>query len=258
MFGLFQHKSLLDEESVQWMFDCFDWALRNFDARVFYDETVLVKPTNDFFPGQETTAHGKAELILQQVKQFAGMKNWPLKLVEEQDFEAIPTPQLSFAGAVRGQHALAPAPAAPENILSVTYQAELLRNPQALIANYAQLFGHYLGATTKQPPPGGAENWPHITELLGVFLGFGLMFANTAYQVRVSSCGSCQGPIVQRTNYLSQFDITYALAIFTVLKNIPVKDVTGHLKKTLHPFYKKAVKDVANRQEQLSRLQEIR
>ncbi|WP_455207664.1 hypothetical protein [Kaarinaea lacus] len=256
MFSLFQTKPLLDEESIQWMFDCYAWALRNFDAKVFFNETILVVPNNECFPGKEESVYGRANLILQQVKRHAGMAAWPVQLVEEQDYvNAIP--QLSFEGTVRGQHALAPKSVQANTSLLATYQPELLRNPQALIANYTQLLAHYLGGTTGEMPPGGAENWPHVTELLGVFMGFGLMFANTAYNVRVSSCGSCQGPAAQRTNYLSQFDITYALAIFAVLKQIPTKDVTRYLKKTLHPFYKKAVKDVMGQQEELFKLKEF-
>jgi len=254
MFSLFQKSPILDEASIQWMFDFYAWALRHFDADVFFNETILVTPTNDCFPGEGQSPSEKAHLILEQVKRHAGMDRWPVQLVEEDDYERT-APQLAFNGTVRGQHALAPQ---ASSALHATYQPQLLRNPQALIANYAQLLGHYLGSSSHEMPPGGVENWPHVTELLGVFMGFGLMFANTAYQARVSSCGACQGPITQRTNYLSQFDITYALAIFSVLKQTPAKSVTKHLKKTLHPFYKKAVKDVAGREEELQRLKEMK
>lgn len=257
MFSLFQKSPILDEASIQWMFDFYTWALRHFDAGVFFHETILVTPTNDCFPGEGHSPYEKAHLILEQVKLHAGMNRWPVQLVEEHEYEQT-APQLAFSGTVRGQHALAPQASGVGARLLATYQPELLRNPQALIANYAQLLGHYLGSTTHDMPPGGVENWPHVTELLGVFMGFGLMFANTAYQARVSSCGACQGPITQRTNYLSQFDITYALAIFTVLKQIPAQNVTKHLKKTLHPFYKKAVKDVLGRKEELERLKEFK
>jgi hypothetical protein len=256
MFRFFQNKPLLDEESIQWMFDCFAWALRNFDAKVFFIETRLVTPTNECFPGKEHSEHAKANLILQQVKRYAGMANWPLQLAGQQGGEmAVPSPP--FAGPVRGQHALAPVTAGTSVVLPVSYQPELLRNPQALIANYAQRLAHYLGGTAREAPPGGEENWPHVTELLGVFMGFGLMFANTAYHVRVSSCGSCQGPAAVRINYLSQFDIAYALAIFSVLKQIPAKDVMRHLKKTLHPFFNKAVKDAIAHEAELDRLKEF-
>lgn len=261
MMSLFQSKPLLDEESIQWMLDCYSWALQNFDAGVFFNETSLVVPSNEYFSGEEESPEGKAKLILEQVKRYAGMTNWPVSMVNEQEFTArnvaAEPPKMLRNGTVRGEQAIVPQLADPNDRLLVIYQPELLRNPQALIANYVQLLAHYLGSTAQQPPPGGADNWPHVTELLGVFLGFGLMFANTAYNVRVSSCGSCQGPSAERVNYLSQYDISYALAIFSVLKDIPNKQVTAYLKKALHPFYKKAVKDVMGREGALNKLREF-
>ena len=107
---------------------------------------------------------------------------------------------------------------------------------------------------SKQPPPGGVENWPHITEVVAVFMGFGLMMANSANTVKIRSCGSCSGPAVERSNALSQYDITYALAIFSCLKEIPTREVLAHLKKSLWPFYKKAAKEVMNKTEELNRI----
>jgi len=261
MMSLFQSNPLLDEESVQWMMDCYAWALQNFDARVFYNETMLVVPSNEHFPGQEESPEGRAKLILEQVKRHAGMANWPVYMVDEQEFVASDVaanpPKMLGNSTIRGDQAIVPQLTEPNDRLLVAYQPDLLRNPQALIANYVQMLAHYLGSTAQQPPPGGTDNWPHVTELLGVFLGFGLMFANTAYNVRVSSCGSCQGPSAERVNYLSQYDISYALAIFSALKGIPNKQVTAYLKKTLRPFYKKAVNDVMGRQDALNRLKEF-
>lgn len=257
MISLFQSKPVLDEESIQWMLDVYSWALRNFDARVFFEETILVTPTNECFPGEKQTAFDKADLILQQVKRHASMAAWPVELVEE-DANLNQIPELAFEGSVRGQYALAPKSPGKNTRLPVSYRGELLRNPQIIISDYAQILAHYLGGTTSELPPGGAENWPHCTELLGVFMGFGLMFANTAYNVRVSSCGSCQGPSLERVNYLSQYDICYALAIFAELKEIPSGQVLTFLKKSLHPFYKKALKDIRGRSHELNMLKEYR
>jgi len=261
MISLFKSKPLLDEESIQWILDCYSWALQNFDAQVFYNETILVVPSNEHFGGKDDSPEGRAKLILEQVKRHAGMANWPVFMVDEQEFiasnVAVNPPKILYNGTARGEQALVPQLTESNDRLLVAYQPELLRNPQALISNYVQMLAHYLGSTAQQPPPGGSDNWPHVTELLGVFLGFGLMFANTAYNVRVSSCGSCQGPSAERINYLSQYDISYALAIFSVLKEIPNKQVTAYLKKTLHPYYKKAVKDVMGRQEALNKLKEF-
>ena len=80
MFSKFlKPKAVLDEETTLWLFDTFAWALRNLDARVFYEETILVTPSNQHFPGTENSAHGMANLIFSQVKEgllFRELKDW--------------------------------------------------------------------------------------------------------------------------------------------------------------------------------------
>jgi len=51
--------------------------------------------------------------------------------------------------------------------------------------------------------------------------------------------------------------VTYALAIFSVLKDVPEKTVTQHLKRSLIPFYKRAVKEVAANEKVIQELKEI-
>jgi hypothetical protein len=138
--------------------------------------------------------------------------------------------------------------------LVIAYNPGQLRDSEVLIADFAHMLGHYLGSMSQEPPPGGVENWPHVTEVIAVFMGFGLMMANSAHTVKIRSCGSCSGPAVERSNALSQYDITYALAIFCCLKEIPTRDVLVYLKKTLRPFYRKAAKEVMSKPEELNRI----
>ena len=86
MFKLFKKKPVLDEAAIQWMFDCYEWAFRNLDAKLFFETTSLIFPNNDFFPGQENSPEAKSKLILDQVKQHAGMENWPVRLVDEDTY----------------------------------------------------------------------------------------------------------------------------------------------------------------------------
>lgn len=260
MFKLFNRKTILDEDIVLWIFDCYEWALRNLDASVFFNQTRLVYPDNRYFPGEESTPEAKSELILDQVKKHAIMEGWPLRLVDEDTYlnssfdQAVP--KLRTASNVRGANALIPVSNLSEDALYILYQPELLTNPQAMIANYSQMLANYLAHTVAEPPPGGRENWPLLTELIAIYLGFGLMYTNTAGNVRVNSCGSCQAPVANRVNYLSQYDAAYALAIFTELKNIEFGDVKPYLKKTLHVFFKKALSELRNRESDMSRLRE--
>jgi hypothetical protein len=50
--------------------------------------------------------------------------------------------------------------------------------------------------------------------------------------------------VVRRQAYVSQHDITYALAIFAALKGLPQKAVLEHLKKSLRGHFKQALREV--------------
>jgi len=257
VFPFLKPPQLLDEITVEWMFDSFAWALRNFDARIFRDETILVTPCNEHFPGRESSAEGMARLVFDRVGFFAGMQHWPCRLVDENVAESLSPPALPVEGLVRATEGAMPVPVGAVQPLPVIYHTDQLRDPEVMIAHFAHTLAHYLGTTAGEPPPGGEENWPHVTELLAVFMGFGVAMADSANTAKIRSCGSCSGPAVERENYLSQFDVTYALAIFCCLKDIPVRDAVAHLKSSLRPFFKKAMKDVMRRESQLQRLQEM-
>ncbi|MDH5324264.1 MAG: hypothetical protein OEZ68_20615 [Gammaproteobacteria bacterium] len=227
-------RPILDEETVSWLFDIYAWAQHNLNDLL---NPRLIFPSNDYFPGQENSPDAMAALIFSKVSEYAGMNHWPLQLVPLQQMENAPP--LQWDGNLNN----------PDLVLPVPYNPIQLTNPQALIASLAHALAMYQGSQAKELPPGGEENWPHTTEVLAVYMGFGIMFANSAFNVRVTSCGSCQGPSNDRAAYLSQYDITYALAVYSVLNQIHSKQVLHHLKSALHSFFKKAVKDVLQRQE---------
>ena len=256
-FPFLKPTRLLEETSVLWMFDTFEWALRHFDARVFFDETILVTPSNEHFPGRESSAEGMANLIFDKVKGYAGMQHWPCRLLDEGVAEITAPASIQIEGPIRGVTGIASTMEDESQKLVILYRPESLKDPEVLIANFAHTLAHYLGTTASEAPPGGEENWPHVTELLAVFMGFGVMMADSANTTKIRSCSSCSGPAVERENFLSEYDITYALAIFCCLKGIPVGEAVRHLKSSLRPFYKKACKDVMSRKSQIVRLQEI-
>ena len=254
MFGLLQKRQLLDDNSVQWLYESFAWALRNFDAEVFYNETILVIPSNEYFPGRENSVQGMANLILEQVKTYAGLKHWPTLLMDHNSC-MIESPAVKIKGALRGvkgvEQGIDQGSEDDANRVLVSYDPDQVLNPEALIATYAHQLAYHLGVFAKEMPPGGEQNLPHVTEVLAVFMGFGLMFANSAFTFQTGGCGSCKRPGANRSSYLSQYDTTYALALFSVLKQIPNDKVLPHLKKSLRPFYKKAVREIRKREEGL-------
>jgi len=257
LFGLFKEKPLLEEESKQWLFETYAWALNNFGSDVFLNETIMILPTNKFFPGNANNSHDMASVIFEQVKKYAGLGHWPCKLVDQSICNTETTPKVLIEGALRGSKGVASESVAEDNKLLITYHPDQVKNPEALIASYAHTLSHYLGSMAELPPPGGEEYWPHTTEVLAVFMGFGLIFSNSAYTFKRNTCGSCAGAVPNRSGYLSQYEMTYAYAIFCVLKNIQNKDVLPHLKKSLRSFFKKSIVDINNRKQDLESLKSI-
>lgn len=245
----------LDEDSALWLFDAFAWSLNQFSAEFFRDSTVLVLPTNRYFPGRADSVHGMARLVFERAVEYAGMAHWPLALLEPGTcpIPVATPPRLIVNGGVRGDGSVVTLSTGGADGLPVGYDPALVGNPEALIASFAHTLAGLLAASAS-PPPGGLENLPHATEVAAVFMGFGVMVANSAKTIQVRSCGSCGGGQKGRQSFLSQDDVTYALALFCTLKDIGPREVLPHLEKHLRPFYKKAVKDIEAREEMLASL----
>ncbi len=237
MFGFNRQAALLDDESVYWMLDVFDWALANFNGRKLQAETKLIYPNNDYFPGKESSVEGMAALIFTQVKSYAGITALPCDLQNETGVSHAVPPE---SGPVE-------LPVVPDSKKWVfTYHTHTLNNPEVLIASFVHQIAYHIVSSAHHPPPGGNENWPHAAEILATVMGFGVIMANTANTQKIRSCGSCSGPAVERESFLSQYDMSYALALFCTLKNIPVKEAILHLKKSLRAFYKKSHKEISS------------
>lgn len=253
MFALFKKSPVLEATSSQWLFDAFAWALENFDAEYFYNETVLVLPNNKFFPGSVDSPEAMANLIFDQVKVYAGISHWPTRLVEEGSPASLEAPKVEIKGALRGAGGIADDSVDDSQRLPILFYPQQISNPEGMISTFSHIIAHHLGQMADQPPPGGNEHWPHVTELLAIYAGFGVMFANSAFTFR-GGCGSCYNPAANRDAYLSEREATYALAIFSVLKEIPASDITKHLKGHLRGVFKKAVKEIKGRDSDLQRL----
>ncbi len=255
-FGLFNKQPVIDPSSSEWIFEAYGWALQNFDADLFYSDTVLVHPTNEFFPGAVNSVHGMAESIFERVKVYAGISHWPTLVQDQNMCRLTESQQVRIQGAMRGPEGIADESVEDSQRLVIPYNPQQINNPEGMIATYAHILSHHMGRMVKTPPPGGIDYWPQATELLAVFLGFGFMFANSAYNFR-GGCGSCYNPYAQRDAYLSEAEATYALALFCILKGIPKSDVTPHLKRHLRGTYRKSIKEISEKVQEVDHLKKI-
>ncbi len=255
MFNLFSNKPLLDEETTQWLFEAYAWALSSFSSDFFYEDTILVTPTKAHFPSQLNSRQSMANSIFEQMVHYAGMQNWPLELVElTPDYEPVHPSSITFNGIPRGS-ATAISLEGNTRAFHVTYTADLTRDPSVLTTVIARQLASHLASTTNTPGPGGEELHGHLIDLLAIFVGFGLFLTNNAVIIQ-RGCSGC-GKSVQATGFLSEDQMTYALAIFCYLKKIPNKAVLPHLKNALHQLFKKAIKEVNGNSNKIEHLTQI-
>ena len=251
--ALLKSQPLLDEDSIHWLFDTFAWSVSSDAGLAPPAQPVLVLPTNAFFPGRADSVHAMAEMIFRRVVDYAGMGDWPLRAAAA-DTCAIPAtvhdtlPQVALE--ITGSETrVVPVMNDTPRERVIGYDPALVGNPEALIASFAHSLATLRAAGAATAPPGGAGNLAYATEVLAVAMGFGVMLANSAKTVQVRSCGSCGSGQANRQSALSQYDITYALALFCQFRDIAAREVVPHLNKPLRPFFKKAARDVAARKD---------
>lgn len=243
MFGLFKSTPILSQEDTEFQIATYKWLLKHFSGAYFYEDSKLILPTKEYFPAKVSDAQGVATETFNSVKKYAGMEDWPCKLVaQEDDINTHIAPAVIIKNAPNNP--LGTFQAKDNGEIVITYNPALVHNPTQLVATYAHELAHYLTGTCSEEPPGGWENWEFATDITATFLGFGIFMANSAFNFQQFSGSDSQGWQYNRSGYLSESEHIFALAIFISLKQIPVKIVLPHLKSNLAKLFKQALKQL--------------
>ena len=271
----FKAKPVIDEASREWIFDTFAWCIAQLDGDFFKHKSELILPNNTFYPGSSSSVEEMAETIFTNTMKYAGMTSWPIKLVPTQSFTPKPMPQLLFESRLRGENANISARVSGEVSANISYKVEgevineevaptidiafhpsQLNQPQDLIAYLVQsqasilvnLHGANTSANTSKNSatgaPGGREVLAQTIDLVACFMGFGVIFANTAYQFK-GGCGSCNNSNLNRQAALPELETVYALALFSVIKGVDIKQVKKELKSHLYKPFRQAHKEIS-------------
>jgi hypothetical protein len=128
----------------------------------------------------------------------------------------------------------------------------------SLVATFAHELAHYLTHGFGEEAPGGEENREFATDVGSVFLGFGVFAANSSFAFERIGQGAFKGWSVRRKGYLPEPDLLFALAIFAALYRVAASDVLPHLKPPLRGSYKRACREVAQRNARLEALKSVR
>jgi hypothetical protein len=257
--NLFKTKPVIDESSKEWIFDTFVWCIDQLDGEFFKNNSQLILPNNNFYPGSSTSVEEMANTIFANTLKYTGMTTWPIKLTAAETFTQKPMPQLIFESRLRGEKAKVNtnstldtaisykvegdklAPATPT--IDIAFHASQLNQPQDLIAYLVQIQAGILVNQHGVLPPGGKEVLPQTIDLVACFMGFGVIFSNTAYQFK-GGCGSCNNQNLNRQSALPELETVYALALFCVIKGIEIKQVKKELKSHLYKPFRQAHKEI--------------
>lgn len=232
----------IDEDSHQWILDTFSWAITHFDVLEFKNNSQLVLPNNQYYQGSVTSVHEMALSIFKQTTAYAGMQQWPIILVTPEQFfsgnQQIVIPKFNMVENCRGEDTPFASLGEEERgklqqqPITLSYRENQVNQPQDLISAIVQNLANILIIQQSSLPPGGKEYIPQAVDVLACFMGFGVIFSNTAYQFR-GGCGSCNNPNANRQSALPENETIHALALFCLLKNIKPKAVKPHLKSHL-------------------------
>ena len=242
MFGLFKPPQVISQNSAENIVNTFQWALESFDASTFIRDTQLVFPNNTFFPDRADNERDMAMAIYRRVLEYSGLSHWPFALVPPEHFQPNPPPLMQLDCSKRGGQALIPAdaPAAP---LMLTYSGAMMRKPMDLVASMSNLVAQHYLLQSQKTPPAGPQSFNETAEILSVFMGFGILVANSAYTFR-GSCARCYDPRANRAAALSENEAIFSLALFCELKQVPAKKVLVAIKPYLRSTYKKSIKQI--------------
>ena len=244
-----RRKPPIDDETAEWIGDCFGWLLANRGGRSAFQQVPLVLPTKVFFTRNGTTGHALAEHIFDQVRHHAGLSDWPCRLAPQMQ---TPNRQVGEFWTVQG------GPTAPagtyrksprSNTPTVTYDPGLLGDPIGLIATFAHELAHYLIDTISEPPPGGEEMLEFATDVAAVYMGFGIFATNASYRFTQFGDAFAQG-------YLSGRELAYGLALFVRLGGRSDSDAAGHLSPDFRTAFKKALRHLDRNPQVISKIED--
>ena len=247
MLNFFKTPEVVQTSTADNIFESFHWVIDNFDASTFINHTQLVLPNSTFFPDRTNNEFDMAKALCQRILEHSGLTHWPFEMVPQEQFHQNAPPLLALDCSTRpyapGEETAKEIAATNSEPLLLSYSSTMMKKPMDLVASMSNLVAQHFLVQSRQIPPAGPESFNETAELISIFMGFGVIVANSAYTFR-GSCASCYDPRANRPAALSENEAVFALALFTLLKDIPASRATADLKPYLRGTFKKSIKQI--------------
>jgi len=211
MFGWFEPKWPVNEEEKAWVEQRTLWLVEQF-GRQRLNEIRVVLPTPEFFPDGYDGDEPSVQAILDRV---CGYLRVDAARVELAFYSEAGRPHLIDE---HGRPTGGTAGLYEEGEKSTIWvEASQLDDPTALVATLAHELSHVLLLGERRIDP-ETDDMEQVTDLLTVFLGFGIFTANTTVRESYEDGGNWHRWQIGRQGYLTQCVLGYALAFFAWLR----------------------------------------
>jgi hypothetical protein len=210
---------MFTEERALWLYQHYRWLDANLPNRKSIGRRTFILPTKEFFPHRFSNDHDSAVTLFGDVRTLMGMTAWPCRFEQRESREHAQQRDLARGGVMGESKANDPGgtfSATREKEVVITYSSHMLKDPFALVGTLAHELCHYLLATVRDEPPATWAQLEPLTDLAAVREGFGIFLCNAAFQFSQWTSHDQQGWRVQRKGYLTEAELGFGTAIFSV------------------------------------------
>jgi hypothetical protein len=246
----FRRRHFLRPEDEDWLLEIWAYFLRNLGGIDDLRLSPIVTPSREFFPPTSAKGHARAEHVFACVRQHARLEDWHCKLAAQPE-----RPKTRVGEYLVVKHDTNESPlgtfGVDGNEVLITYDPASVDNTFTLVATLAHELAHYLLGSVREEPPGGEDLHEFATDLMTIYLGFGIFGANSAFNFRQHGDFMSQGWQSAGQGYLGEREWAFGLAMFLELRNDPSDTLREFLKPHIMADVQKARRYLRDRPEQL-------
>lgn len=206
MFGLFKPRCPIDVREKVWAEQRLLWLCERFGLKRMLNATI-VEPTVEFFPDSYSAVPEDIDPLFERVCKFADCSPDRFQRVVIGDDEHFATNTDPSVVAIR--------------------KSDLL-DQEDLIASLARGIARSLLLTDKHLTGEEADFWL-VTDLLAVFLGFGVIQANSAVKTYAESSGTSSSWSIRHAGFLQARVSGYAMALVAWLRSEDKNSWSGQM-----------------------------
>ncbi len=248
-----------EKDRARWLLDSYVWLNKVLPKKENFSSGWIALPNNEHFPFKNTLDHAYAVAVFQRIMEFMEITDWPCELHNEYDDEKAFMDAYSSSG-ILGETQTSGAAGTfrveEDNTVIVTYSHEKLKDPVSLAATLAHELCHYLVATIKEEPPTGWDDLEYLTDLTAIKEGFGIFLSRSSFQFQQWGDALTTGWGYSRQGYLSESEISFALALYAKLNDVDEDSIASNLKANARECFFLAMDDLAELDDWVGQLKE--